>query len=168
MVQLAAVRRAAGMSQAQWAQAAGTSRPTLSAYEHGRKSPTLQTVERLLAAAGFELQARPRSQWTAVGVGRGRVAWVPSALPRLDPAAALREVVLPLELDWSDPGRRYDLADRSQRARVYEIVLREGDPTHIAALVDGVRLVDLWLDLVLPPEVRRAWAGLVDPITRRP
>lgn len=165
MVQLAAVRRAAGLSQAQWAHAAGTSRPTLSAYEHGRKSPTLHTVERLLAAAGFELEARPRIEWTAVEVGRGRVAWVPSTLPRLDPAAALREVTLPLELDWSDPGRRYHLADRTQRARVYEIALREGDPTQIASLVDGVLLVDLWPDLVLPAGVRPAWAGLIDPIT---
>ena len=82
-MQLAEVRRVAGLSQSEWARVAGTSRPTLSAYEHGRKSPTLETVERLLAAVGQVLEAQPRVQWTAVDVGRGRVAWVPSTLPRL-------------------------------------------------------------------------------------
>ena len=33
----------------------GTSRTTLSAYEHGRKSPTLETAGRILDAAGFRL-----------------------------------------------------------------------------------------------------------------
>jgi transcriptional regulator with XRE-family HTH domain len=33
---------------------AGTSRTTISAYEHGRKSPTLATATRLLSSAEFE------------------------------------------------------------------------------------------------------------------
>ena len=65
-MQLSAVRRAVGLSQEQWARAAATSRPTLSAYEHGHKSPTLHTLDRLLAAAGYVLEARRGStgrQW---------------------------------------------------------------------------------------------------------
>ena len=164
-MQLAEVRRVAGLSQSEWARLAGTSRPTLSAYEHGRKSPTLDTVERLLAAVGQVLEAQPRVQWTAVDVGRGRVVWVPSTLPRLTAADALRQVELPLGLNWSQPGRLFDLRDRADRAHAYEIVLREGDPGQVSAVVDGVLLVDLWPELVLPRGVRRAWAGLVESAT---
>lgn len=57
---LARVRRVAGLSQGELARRAGTSRPTVSAYEHGRKSPSLDTLERLLDAAGYQLYARPR------------------------------------------------------------------------------------------------------------
>ncbi len=43
-----------GLTQAELAEAAGTSQPTIAAYETGRKSPTLRTVERLAEAAGLE------------------------------------------------------------------------------------------------------------------
>ncbi|WP_447003519.1 hypothetical protein ACRAKI_28185 [Saccharothrix isguenensis] len=35
---------------------------------------------------------------------------------------------MPIHLNWSAPGRRFNLANRSERARVYEIALREGGP----------------------------------------
>ncbi|MGH3566862.1 MAG: helix-turn-helix transcriptional regulator [Pseudonocardia sp.] len=54
---LAQARQRAGISQDELAKRAGTSRPTLSAYEHGHRSPTLRTASRILAAAGFELTA---------------------------------------------------------------------------------------------------------------
>jgi hypothetical protein len=44
---------------------------------------------------------------------------------------------------------------------VYEIVLQEGTPADILTYVDGVLLVDLWEDLVLPRNVRSAWAPLI-------
>jgi hypothetical protein len=44
---------------------------------------------------------------------------------------------------------------------VYEIVLQEGAPADILTYVDGVLLVDLWEDLVLPRGVRSAWAPLI-------
>ena len=44
---------------------------------------------------------------------------------------------------------------------VYEVVLQEGRPADILAYVDGVLLVDLWDDLVLPRAVRSAWAPVV-------
>lgn len=61
---------------------------------------------------------------------------------------ALAVVQLPLHLNWSDRGRRFDLRDRRQRARVYEIVLREGGPDDVLSYLDGVLLVDLWDELV--------------------
>lgn len=47
------LRRASGMTQADLARSAGTSQPTISAYESGRKSPTLETVARLARSAGL-------------------------------------------------------------------------------------------------------------------
>lgn len=48
------LRRRAGLTQAALAQAAGTSQPTIAAYEGGGRSPTLRTLEQLAAAAGLE------------------------------------------------------------------------------------------------------------------
>lgn len=48
-------RRDAGLSLRALAQRAGTSHSTLAAYEAGRKTPSISTLERLLRAAGFEL-----------------------------------------------------------------------------------------------------------------
>ena len=154
-------RRAAGLSQAALAAAAGTSRPTLSAYEHGRKSPTLPTAARILAAAGFELTIEPRVEFREVAVDHGRPIVGPTVLPRLPVERALAVVELPLHLNWSDRGRRFDLRDRRQRARVYEIVLREGGPDDVLSYIDGVLLVDLWDELVLPWAIRSAWQDVV-------
>lgn len=154
-------RQAAKMNQQELADRARTSRPTLSAYERGRKSPTLATAARLVAEAGFEMTIQSRVAWTERRTYRGRVVSVPSALPRLDPATALATVRLPVHLNWSQPDRWFDLQDRQQRARVYEIVIREGGPDDIAGYIDGLLLVDLWDELVLPRDVRDAWSGLV-------
>lgn len=51
---IAGLRRRASVSQVELAAAAGTSQPTIAAYEAGRKSPTLRTVERLAASVGLE------------------------------------------------------------------------------------------------------------------
>ena len=60
------------------------------------------------------------------------------------------------------PCPRFDLADRSDRCRAYELVLREGTPADIASVVDGALLVDAWPDLILPTELRQAWQNLID------
>ena len=155
-------REAAGLSKADLAERAGTSRPTLSAYEHGRVSPTLDTVERVLEAAGYRLAITPILHWRDVDVGRGRIASVPDQLPDLSVREAVRVVDLPLHLEWSRPGRFVDLADRRQRAQLYEAVLREGRPADVESIVDGALLVDLWDELVLPRRLRAAWEPLVD------
>jgi hypothetical protein len=74
---------------------------------------------------------------------------------------ALAALELPLHLNWSAPGRVFDLRSRADRARVYEIVLQEGAPADILTYVDGVLLIDLWEDLVLPRGIRSAWAPLI-------
>ncbi|MDT7546647.1 MAG: hypothetical protein QOE99_2757 [Actinomycetota bacterium] len=54
---LVRARARAGLSRTQLAASAGTSASALSAYEGGRRSPTVATLDRLLAACG--LQIRP-------------------------------------------------------------------------------------------------------------
>ncbi len=159
---LVEARQGAGLSQDELAERAGTSRPTLSSYEHGHRSPTLRTAARILAASGFELSVVPRMAFAEHDIGRGRSITIPSALPRLAPERALAIVRLPLHVNWSEPRRLFDLGDRHQRARVYELVLREGGADDLLAYVDGVLLVDLWDELVLPRAVRAAWGPLIE------
>jgi transcriptional regulator with XRE-family HTH domain len=163
---LAEARRTAGLGQDELARRAGTSRPTLSSYEHGHRSPTLQTAARILAAAGFVLRTEPIITFAEHNTDGGRPVLVPSQLPRLDPARALATVTLPVHLNWSQPGRLFDLRDRRHRARVYEIVLREGIGDDFLTYIDGVLLVELWDELVLPRRVRAAWAPLIEQSAR--
>jgi transcriptional regulator with XRE-family HTH domain len=154
-------REEAGLSQAALAALASTSRPTVSAYEHGRKSPTLDTAQRILNVTGFELTIVRKVEFREVATDRGRPIVVPDRLPRLPLDEAVAVVVLPLHLNWSDRGRSFDLRDRRQRAVVYERVLREGGRVDILTYVDGALLVDLWDDLVLPAGIRAAWSEVV-------
>lgn len=158
---LESARRSAGLSQEELARRAGTSRPTLSAYEHDRKSPTLRTASRLLNEAGFDLTITPRVTFSEHVTTRGRLVSVPSALPRLPLEQAFAAVQLPLHLAWSGSSREFRLALRGDRARVYEVVLREGGPADIAAYIDGALLIDLWDELVLPRDVRARWEPVV-------
>ena len=50
------LRGRAGLSQSGLARAAGTSQPTIAAYEGGRKVPSLRTLRRLAEAAGLEMR----------------------------------------------------------------------------------------------------------------
>ncbi len=49
------LRRCSGLTQARLAELGGTSQPTIAAYEAGRKSPTLRTLDRLTRAVGLTL-----------------------------------------------------------------------------------------------------------------
>lgn len=51
-------RRSAGLTQAELAARASTSQAAISAYESGRRSPSVDTLARVLLAAGFELRMR--------------------------------------------------------------------------------------------------------------
>jgi DNA-binding XRE family transcriptional regulator len=131
-------RRRAGLSQDERAARVGTSRPTLFSHKHGHRSPTLRTAARILVAAGYELAVEPRLTLGEHLTARGRTVVVPSHLPRLEPSRVLATVTLPLHLNWSEPGRSHDLRDLRQRARVYEIVVREGGEQDLLAYIVGV------------------------------
>src|SRR5258707_15820542 len=104
-VLLGRVRGRAGLTQEELWRRAGTSRTTLSAYENGRKSPTVATFARLLAEAGCELAAQPQVIFTRQPAARGRWVWGPDHLPRLGMAHAFARGRLPLHLNWAAPGR---------------------------------------------------------------
>jgi hypothetical protein len=95
-------------------------------------------------------------------IGEARRSKRPPAIPDdvADPAVvkATGRVTLPARVRWSAPARSYDLADRRQRARVYEQVLVEGVEQDVRELIDVDELVALWNELYLPDHVRRAWA----------
>ena len=59
-VLLQEARRRSGLSRRQLAQLGGTSASTLSAYESGASVPSVDTLARLLQAAGFEVEANLR------------------------------------------------------------------------------------------------------------
>lgn len=149
------------MSQRDLARRSRTSQPTLSTYERGLKSPTLTVVERIVQTSGYDLALVPRVEFSVQIGSRGEPYVVADQLWRLEPADALASVVLPGHLHWSGPSRTYCMSDRTDRARVYEIVLREGTEGDLLTYVDGALLVDLWDELVLPPALRGAWTPLI-------
>ena len=55
-VLLARARQKAGLSQAELAERAHTSQSAIARFESGQANPTVATIERLLAAAGFALR----------------------------------------------------------------------------------------------------------------
>jgi transcriptional regulator with XRE-family HTH domain len=146
-------RHAANMNQKALAGMSGTSRTTLSAYEHGRKSPTLETAGRILDAAGFRLTLEAKISFACLHGDDGRPFYVPDRLPRLAASRALGSARL--------GGRVYELADRTDRRDAYAMLLREGTQKELLEHLDGVLLVELWEELVLPEGVRSAWQGLV-------
>jgi transcriptional regulator with XRE-family HTH domain len=88
----ATLRRArarSGLSLRDLARRAGTSHATLSAYETGRTTPGVDTLDRIVRAAGFELDAE----------------LVPAVDGGTDPAARGRELVEVLELAALFPAR---------------------------------------------------------------
>ena len=87
-----------------------------------------------------------------------QVPAVPDDLGTADFEKASGVVELPLHIRWSGPPRQYDLADRQQRARVYEQVLREGNDDDVHRFIHADELIELWEELVLPRHVRQAWA----------
>jgi len=77
--------------------------------------------------------------------------------PRHEKASGI--VQLPSNVRWSGPPKTYDLDDPTERARVYEQVLREGTEDDVRHFIDVNELEKLWDTLVVPARVRDAWAA---------
>lgn len=123
--------------------------------------PDVRTLARLLEACGFRLVIDLEPVRRPGRTGRESAVARPPAIPDdLDDSAtdkASGVVELPLRVQWSGPRRTYDLDDRADRKRVYELVLREGTEDDVRRFVRRTDLEDLWDDLVLPENVRSAW-----------
>lgn len=78
-------RQRAGLTQAELARRAGTSQPVISAYEHGRRDPSITTLRRLISATGAELD---------LVVTASDHGGVPPALTDTQRAARLVDVLL--------------------------------------------------------------------------
>jgi transcriptional regulator with XRE-family HTH domain len=82
---LSRARKRAGLTQAELARRAGTSQPVISAYEHGRRDPSIETLRRLVRAAGAELE---------LGIGVRAGTELPPAGDDAERAARLVDVLL--------------------------------------------------------------------------
>lgn len=59
---IARIRRDSGLSQAELARRSGLQASVLSAYEHGRRQPSVAALARLAAAADLELSLAPAAE----------------------------------------------------------------------------------------------------------
>ncbi len=149
-------RRARGLTQAQLAALAGTSQATLSAYERGLKSPSLQVVSRILDAMDQELTLRTRVDWVEQhpkGIVR---FWAPSMLWAVGPPTCFATIQMP-DLIRNTEKAEWNMRDRDDRRGAYEQLIRRGMPQQMIRWIDGGLLVDLWDELDLPAPVREAW-----------
>lgn len=69
------VRESRGLTQVQLAELVGIAQSNLSAYENDRRSPTLDTTNRLLVACGYELAADGGSR--SIHCPLPKVGWFP-------------------------------------------------------------------------------------------
>jgi transcriptional regulator with XRE-family HTH domain len=63
---IAQIRRISGLSQAELARRSGLQSSVLSAYEHGRRQPSVQALARIARAAGLELEISPLADAQAI------------------------------------------------------------------------------------------------------
>jgi hypothetical protein len=74
-------------------------------------------------------------------------------------------VRLPMRIYWTGPDPEsveWDMSSPQRRARLYEVVLREGDLDDVKTFVDGQELLRLWESLYLPTWLRTAWQPLIE------
>jgi transcriptional regulator with XRE-family HTH domain len=62
---IARIREAGGYSQTELARRSGVDRSVLSAYENGRRQPSVAALARIVAAAGMQLDLTPSSNAAA-------------------------------------------------------------------------------------------------------
>ena len=157
---LVEARTAAELTQAELSARSGVARPNIAAFEAGRRDPRWDTAIRTIEASGASVEITEPISWTWT-TGR-RPHAVASRLWRLPFREAFRTLTPGLHLWWSGPAPQLDLAKRSDRAHAYELVLREGSPDDIRSIIDGALLIDVWSELVVPADVRRAWQPAID------
>jgi transcriptional regulator with XRE-family HTH domain len=101
---IADARLQAGLTQAELAARAGTVQSAIAAYEAGRRQPTLPTLYRILAAAGFDLRARltpaddhdeALAEWEASLPEHERERWAAKLAGQRDRAAAWAATAAP-------------------------------------------------------------------------
>lgn len=87
--------------------------------------------------------------------------YVPDRLWRVEVPFCFATVVMPHHTKRTRQGV-WHLSDRTERRRLYEMLLVLGTPEQIVKWVDGALLVDIWGELEVPRPVRASW----DPVVR--
>jgi transcriptional regulator with XRE-family HTH domain len=77
-------RRASGLTQQALAAQARIPQSVLSAYERGRRQPSVAAVERIVEAAGFRLALKPRPDVERAGRLLPQLLDLADALPKRD------------------------------------------------------------------------------------
>ena len=116
---------------------------------------------RKLGEKGYVLETSPRPAIRKISEAERKPDSLPESLPALPPDRTTCMVQLPSRINWSEPHRIFNLADREDRLHAYSLLLRSGKRADIEAYVDGPGLVELWPELDLPRDMRRRWAPLV-------
>lgn len=132
----------------------------MSQYERGLKTPSLAVAERIVEAAGCRLDLVTQVNFTQQVAPAFGVFWVPDRLWR----GKLPECFAKVYLDDVTRFRgvtSFDLRRRPQRRRLYELLLRRGQPDELIDWIDGALLVDLWPELKVPEPIRQAWLPAV-------
>lgn len=112
---LRSLRTSRSMTQAQLAESTGISQPNLSAYENGRREPTLDVLNRIVVACGYQLVADggPSHQ---LRVPLPKADWfvLDQLPPRLPDDPPEEEAIVP----WGTPlPERLDVIHQLQAAR---------------------------------------------------
>lgn len=163
-------RVASGLGQSELAALAGTSQPTISAYERGKKIPGLAVTERILRVAGWNLALQPRVSFTEhPAPAKFRLPFtVPDRLWRLEAPACFRTIKFFDLLQEDNDKYWWDLSVRADRKFVYERLLTYGDEAHLMLYLDGALLLDLWDELDVPEPMRGLWQSVVDATRHAP
>ena len=163
-------RLASRLGQAELAALAGTSQPTLSAYERGKKSPGLAIAERIVIAAGWNIALQPRVSFTEHPPPPGfRFPFtVPDRLWRLEAPACFRTIKFFDLIDDDNDKFWWDLSIRGDRKLVYERLLTYGDETSLRLYLDAALLIDLWPEMNVPQQMRTHWAAVIDSTLQAP
>lgn len=157
-------RLASGLGQADLAALAGTSQPTLSAYERGKKSPGLAVAERIVNAAGWNIALQTRVSFSEHQAPPGfRFPFtVPDRLWRLEAPACFRTIKFFDLIDDDNDKFWWDLSVRADRKLVYERLLTYGSEATLVLYLDGALLIDLWSEMEVPEPMRTQWATVVE------
>ena len=113
-----------------------------------------------MRAAGCDLGIVTRVEFSDHFASNVGTFYVPDRLWRVEVPLCFAKVVMP-DLFKQTPQSLWDLRDRADRRRLYEMLLALGTPEQMLRWVDGALLVDIWRELEIPRPVRRAWQPVV-------
>ncbi|MEQ6901777.1 hypothetical protein [Nocardioides sp. YIM 152588] len=99
--------------------------------------------------------------WQQRRLASGRTYWVPTQLWQVLPPDLFATIRVPRS-SAPDGYVEWDLRDRDDRRRCYESLIVSTIPHMMVRWLDGGFLVDLWDELDLPAELRRAWEPAVE------